>query len=105
MHPIDKQNTKFKLAEVKTTATIGRVFLDHCIQKLYENDLDPTHAAVGKLWLANMQNDVVAECLQLFGGYGYIMDYPIAHAYVDARVQTIYGGSNEVMKEIIARTL
>jgi acyl-CoA dehydrogenase len=104
-HLIDKQNTKFKLAEVKTTATIGRVFLDHCIQKLYENDLDPTHAAVGKLWLANMQNDVVAECLQLFGGYGYIMDYPIAHAYVDARVQTIYGGSNEVMKEIIARTL
>jgi acyl-CoA dehydrogenase len=102
---IDLQNTRFKLAEVKTLATIGRVFLDHCIERLARGDLDATTAAIGKLWLANSQNEVVAECLQLFGGYGYIMDYPIADAYVDARVQTIYGGSNEVMKEIIARSL
>jgi acyl-CoA dehydrogenase len=102
---IDLQNTRFKLAEVKTAATIGRVFLDHCIAELARGELDAVTAAVGKLWLANSQNAVVAECLQLFGGYGYIMEYPIADAYVDARVQTIYGGSNEVMKEIIARSL
>ncbi len=102
---IDKQNTRFKLAEVKTAVTIGRVFLDHCITSFAAGELDGTLAAVGKLWLANQQNEVVAECLQLFGGYGYIMEYPIAQAYVDARVQTIYGGSNEVMKELIARTL
>ncbi|MEM8986120.1 MAG: acyl-CoA dehydrogenase family protein [Pseudomonadota bacterium] len=102
---IELQNTRYKLAEAKTIATVGRVFIDHCIDKLYKGELDAITAAIGKLWLANMQNDVVAECLQLFGGYGYIMEYPIAHAYVDARVQTIYGGSNEVMKEIIARSL
>lgn len=102
---IDMQNTRFKLAEIKTSATIGRVFLDHCIERLAKGELDGVTAAMGKLWLANCQNDVVAECLQLFGGYGYIMDSPIADAYVDARVQTIYGGSNEVMKEIIARSL
>lgn len=102
---IEKQNTKFELAEVKTTATIGRVFLDYCIDRLYKGELDGETAAMGKLWLANSQNDVVAKCLQLFGGYGYIMEYQIAHAYVDARVQTIYGGSDEVMKEIISRTL
>lgn len=102
---IDMQNTRFKLAEVKTSATVGRIFLDHCIERLAKDELDGVTAAIGKLWLANCQNDVIAECLQLFGGYGYIMDYPIADAYVDARVQTIYGGSNEVMKEIIARSL
>lgn len=102
---IDMQNTRFKLAEVKTAATIGRVFLDHCIERLCQGDLDAVTAACGKLWLANTENSVVAECLQLFGGYGYIMDSPIAQAYLDARVQTIYGGSNEVMKEIIARSL
>ncbi len=102
---INLQNTRFKLAEVKTAATIGRVFLDHCIAELARGELDAVTAAIGKLWLANSQNAVVAECLQLFGGYGYIMEYPIADAYVDARVQTIYGGSNEVMKEIIARSL
>lgn len=102
---IEMQNTRFKLAEVKTIATIGRVFLDHCIAQLHAGDLDAVTAAIGKLWLANMQNEVVAECLQLFGGYGYIMESPIADTYVDARVQTIYGGSNEVMKEVIARSL
>ena len=102
---IDLQNTRFKLAEVKTNATIGRVFLDYCISQLANGELDAVTAAIGKLWLANRQNEAVAECLQLFGGYGYIMEYPIAEAYVDARVQTIYGGSNEVMKEIIARSL
>jgi acyl-CoA dehydrogenase len=102
---IELQNTRFKLAEAKAKVKIGRVFVDYCIDKLYRGELDGTDAAMGKLWLANTQNEVVAECLQLFGGYGYIMDYPIADAYVDARVQTIYGGSNEVMKELIARSL
>ncbi len=102
---IEMQNARFKLAEVKTLAAIGRVYLDHCIEQLRRGELDAVTAAMGKLWLANAQNDAAAECLQLFGGYGYIMESPIAHAYVDARVQTIYGGSNEVMKEIIARSL
>ncbi|MEY2756657.1 MAG: hypothetical protein RIR33_435 [Pseudomonadota bacterium] len=102
---IELQNTRFKLAEAKAAVTIGRVYVDYCIDKLYKGELDGVAAAIGKLWLANTQNEVVAECLQLFGGYGYIMDYPIADAYVDARVQTIYGGSNEVMKELIARSL
>jgi acyl-CoA dehydrogenase len=84
---IDLQNTRFKLAEVKTNATIGRVFLDYCIGELARGELDAVTAAIGKLWLANRQNEVVAECLQLFGGYGYIMEYPIADAYVDARVR------------------
>jgi acyl-CoA dehydrogenase len=102
---IELQNTRFKLAEAKALVTIGRVYVDYCIDKLYRGELDGVEAAIGKLWLANTQNEVVAECLQLFGGYGYIMDYPIADAYVDARVQTIYGGSNEIMKELIARSL
>jgi acyl-CoA dehydrogenase len=102
---LDMQNTRFKLAEAKAAATIGRVFLDHCIGRLAAGDLGAVTAAIGKLWLADTQNRVANECLQLFGGYGYIMDNPIADAFVDARVQTIYGGSNEVMKEIIARAL
>lgn len=102
---LEMQNTRFKLAEVKSIAVIGRVFLDYCIEQMRKGELDEVVAAVAKFWMANMENEVVDECLQLFGGYGYIMEYPIAHAYVDARIQTIYGGTNEIMKEIIARSL
>ena len=102
---IDMQNTRFKLAEVKTIAHVGRVFIDSCIARYMAGTLDTATASMAKWWLTDMQCQTVDECLQLFGGYGYMRDYPIAQMYADARVQRIYGGSNEIMKEIIARTL
>jgi acyl-CoA dehydrogenase len=99
------QNTRFKLAECKTEARIARVFLDHCIESLIAEKLDTTTAAMAKWWCSQKQCEIVDECLQLFGGYGYMMEYPIANMYVDSRVQKIYGGTNEIMKEMIARTL
>jgi acyl-CoA dehydrogenase len=98
----DLQNTRFKLAEAKTQAVVARVFLDWCIQKLLAGALEPDVASMAKWYLSDLQCRVIDECLQLFGGYGYVMDYPIAQMYADARVQKIYGGANEVMKEIIA---
>jgi acyl-CoA dehydrogenase len=102
---IEMQNTRFKLAEAKTIAHVGRVFIDSCIERYMAGTLDTATASMAKWWLTDMQCQVVDECLQLFGGYGYMRDYPIAQMYADARVQRIYGGSNEIMKEIIARTL
>jgi alkylation response protein AidB-like acyl-CoA dehydrogenase len=102
---IELQNTRFKLAEVKTIAHVARVFLDDCIQKHLRGELDAATASMAKWWVTQMQCDVVDECLQLHGGYGYMLEYPIAQMYADARVQKIYGGSNEIMKELIARTL
>ena len=99
------QNTRFKLAEVKTQTTIGRVFVDHCLELLLKGELDPETAAMAKLWCSDMQNEIIDECLQLHGGYGFMWEYPIARAYADARVQRIYGGTNEIMKEIISRGL
>lgn len=99
------QNTRFKLAEMQTQTRIGRVFLDHCIQQMIDGQLDAVTASMAKWWSTQMQCDTVDECLQLFGGYGYILEYPIARMYADARVQKIYGGTNEVMKELIARSL
>lgn len=99
------QNTRFKLAECKTEAQIARVFLDHCIELLIPGKLDTTTASMAKWWCTQKQCEIVDECLQLFGGYGYMMEYPIANMYVDGRVQKIYGGTNEIMKEMIARTL
>jgi acyl-CoA dehydrogenase len=101
----DMQNTRFKLAEAKTVATVGRVFIDHCIQRMVEGTLDTVTASMAKYWLTEMQCKVIDECLQLFGGYGYMMDYPIGQMYIDARVQPIYAGTNEIMKEIISRSL
>ena len=101
----EMQNTRFKLAEARTIATVGRVFIDHCIQRLIDGTMDTVTASMAKWWLTEMQCQVIDECLQLFGGYGYMLDYPIAHMYADARVQKIYGGTNEIMKEIIARSL
>ena len=102
---LEMQNTRFKLAEARTIATVGRVFIDHCVQRLIDGTMDTVTASMAKWWLTEMQCQVTDECLQLFGGYGYMLDYPIAHMYADARVQKIYGGTNEIMKEIIARSL
>jgi acyl-CoA dehydrogenase len=102
---LDFQNTQFKLAECKTEATIARVFTDDCAVKLLDGKLDPTTAAMAKWWTTQKQNEIVDTCLQFFGGYGYMMEYPIAKLYTDARIQKIYGGTNEIMKMLIARTL
>ncbi len=102
---LDFQNTQFKLAEVKTNAVVGRVFCDYCINLLLAGRLDAATASMAKLWLTDRQCEIVDECLQLFGGYGYMMEYPIARMWTDSRVQKIYGGTNEIMKVLIARSL
>jgi acyl-CoA dehydrogenase len=99
------QNTKFKLAEMATTAKIARVFLDDCIVKHLRGELDIPTASMAKWWTTQMQCDVADECLQFFGGYGYMAEYPISRMYTDSRIQKIYGGTNEIMKEIISRFL
>jgi len=102
---IAMQNTRFELAECATLARVGRVFLDDCVQRHLRGELDAATAAMAKYWLTDQQCVVVDRCLQLFGGYGYTMEYPIARLYADSRVQKIYAGANEAMKELIARTL
>jgi acyl-CoA dehydrogenase len=99
------QNTRFKLAEVKTQATVGRCFVDACVQRVIDGTMDADTAAMAKLWTTETLGRAADECLQLFGGYGYMMEYPIARLYADARVQRIYGGTSEIMKEIVARSL
>ncbi|WP_328664050.1 acyl-CoA dehydrogenase family protein [Nocardia salmonicida] len=101
----DFQNTKFVLAECETVAHAARVFIDSCIERHLAGNLDTTTAAMAKWWLTEQQCQVIDRCVQLFGGYGYMREYPIARMYEDARVQKIYGGSNEVMKDLIARAL
>lgn len=101
----DFQNTQFKLAELKTEAVVGRQFTDKCIASFMAGELDAVDAAMAKMWLSNMHCKVVDECLQLFGGWGYMWEYPIARAYADARIVKIAGGSIEVMKHIIGRQL
>jgi len=101
----EKQHVRFALTEAHTEVTIGRAFLDHCIALHLEGELDTATASMAKYWLSDMQNRVIDACLQLHGGYGYMWEYPIARAWADARVQRIYGGANEIMKEIIARKL
>ena len=99
------QNSRFKLAEMKTEIEIARVFVDRCIEELNAGDLTPETAAMAKWWTSDLQKRVVDECVQLHGGYGYMLEYPIARAYLDARVQSIYAGTNEIMKEIIGRSM
>jgi len=99
------QNTQFKLAELKTEITIGRVFYNDCVARHIAGGLDPATASMAKYWLSDLQGKVVDQCLQLFGGYGYMNEYPIARMFRDARVQRIYGGTNEIMKLLIARSL
>jgi alkylation response protein AidB-like acyl-CoA dehydrogenase len=101
----DFQNTRFRLAEVKTEIEIAQVFVDRCLAEVNEGKLDPAVAAMAKYWTTEMMGRIVDQCLQLHGGYGYMWEYPIARAFADARVHRIYGGSNEIMREIIARTI
>ncbi len=102
---IDFQNTQFKLAECKTKATVARVFVNWLIGEHLEGRLDATKASMAKYWVSDLENEIVDECLQLFGGWGYMDEYPISRMYRDSRVQRIYGGANEIMKVLIARTL
>ncbi|MBK8528727.1 MAG: acyl-CoA dehydrogenase family protein [Rubrivivax sp.] len=101
----DFQNTRFKLAEVQATVLATRAFVDACMVAHLAGELDAARAALAKSWVSEQQGRVMDECLQLFGGYGYMMEYPIAELYVDARVQRIYGGTNEIMKELASRSM
>jgi acyl-CoA dehydrogenase len=101
----EQQNTRFTLAECAALARAGRVFVDDCIARHLTGGLDVATAALAKFWLTDSQCTVIDRCLQLFGGYGYTLEYPIARMYADARVQKIYAGANEVMKELVARSL
>jgi len=99
------QNTQFVLAECKSEATIGRVFHDHCVERYLNGSLDTVTASMAKYWLTDIQGKIIDRCLQLFGGYGYMEEFPISRMYRDARVMRIYAGSNEIMKLLIARSL
>ncbi|HET6876640.1 MAG TPA: acyl-CoA dehydrogenase family protein [Jatrophihabitans sp.] len=99
------QNTKFTLAEAATTAKIGRVFVDDCVAKHIRGELDVPTASMAKYWATEQQCRIADECLQFFGGYGYMQEYPISRMFTDSRIQKIYGGTNEIMKEIISRFL
>ncbi|MFC4272143.1 acyl-CoA dehydrogenase [Sneathiella chungangensis] len=102
---IEFQNTRFKLAEQKTQVQIARVFVDKCIEELLKGNLQVATAAMAKYWCSDLENKVIDECLQLHGGYGFMWEYRVARSYADARVQRIYGGTNEIMKELISREL
>jgi alkylation response protein AidB-like acyl-CoA dehydrogenase len=103
---VDKfQNTRFKLAELQTEISVGRVFLDRCVQLHCDKKLDQATASMAKYWLTDLQFKVADECLQLHGGYGYIWEYQVARSWADSRVQRIYAGTNEIMKELIARDI
>jgi acyl-CoA dehydrogenase len=99
------QNTRFKLAEIATEVQVMRVFVDRCMELLLEKKLDTATASMAKYWSTDMEGKVLDECLQLHGGYGFMWEFPISQAYVDARVTRIYGGTNEIMKEVISRSL
>jgi acyl-CoA dehydrogenase len=99
------QNTRFKLAELATEVQVARVFVDKCIELLLHKNLDTATASMAKYWVTDLECKVMDECVQLHGGYGYMWEFPIARAYVDARVQRIYGGTNEIMKEVISRSM
>lgn len=101
----DFQNTRFKLAEARARIDMARAYLNQCISKYHQGAMTATDAAILKLMLTEMQCDIAHECLQLFGGYGYTLEYPISRFFVDARVQTIYAGTSEIMKEVIARSM
>lgn len=102
---LDFQNTKFVLAECKAEVLAGKALVDHCIQQYLDGKLDATTASILKMWGSEKQCQIIDRCLQIFGGYGYMMEYPIAQMYAAARIQKIYGGTNEIMKILIARSL
>ncbi len=99
------QNTRYKLAELQTQVQVARVFVDKCCELVNAEQLDTATASMAKYWCSDLQCQVMDECVQLFGGYGYMWEYPITRAYADARVQRIYGGTNEIMKEVISRAM
>ena len=99
------QNTRFKLAELATEVQVARVFVDRCMELLLAEKLDTATASMAKYWVSDLECRVIDECLQLHGGYGFMWEFPIARAYADARVQRIYGGTNEIMKEVISRSM
>ncbi len=101
----DFQNTRFALAEVRAQIDMGRAYFEQCVTKHRQGEMSPTDAAILKLQLSEMQCRTIDACLQLFGGYGYTREYPISRFYLDARVQTLYAGTSEIMKEVIARSL
>ena len=101
----DFQNTRFKLAEVATHVHVARVFVDRCIERLVKGELDTETAAMAKWWITDIQQKVMDECVQLFGGYGYMNEYLVCRMFADSRVQRIYGGTNEIMKELISRSI
>ncbi|MDF1821969.1 MAG: acyl-CoA dehydrogenase family protein [Alcanivoracaceae bacterium] len=99
------QNTRFKLAEMRSEIQIARTYVDKCMELVLENALTPEAACAAKYWVSDLLSKVVDECVQLHGGYGYMLEYPIARAYIDTRANRIYGGTNEIMKELISRSL
>jgi alkylation response protein AidB-like acyl-CoA dehydrogenase len=99
------QTTRFKLAELQTEAQVARVFVDRCTDLLMQGKLDTATASMAKYWVSDLQCKIIDECVQLHGGYGYMLEYPVTRAWTDARVQRIYGGTNEIMKEVIARSM
>jgi alkylation response protein AidB-like acyl-CoA dehydrogenase len=99
------QNTKFVLAELQTEVEVAQAYIDRCVEALNDGVLTPDEAAMAKWWCTELQKRAADRCVQLFGGYGYMTEYPIARAYADARVTTIYGGTTEIMKEIISRSM
>jgi alkylation response protein AidB-like acyl-CoA dehydrogenase len=99
------QNTRYTLAELQTEVQVARVFVDKCVELVAQDKLDTATASMAKYWCSDLQCKVMDECVQLFGGYGYMWEYPITRAYADARVQRIYGGTNEIMKEVISRAM
>ena len=101
----DFQNTRFKLAEVATQVHVARVFVDSCIERIVRGELDTETAAMAKWWITDIQQKVIDECVQLFGGYGYMNEYLVCRMFADSRVQRIYGGTNEIMKELISRSI
>lgn len=102
---LEFQNTQFKMAEMKTNLAVGWAFLDQCLGKVTDGSLTPEEGAMAKLWTTETGNKIVDDCLQFFGGYGYMREYPISRLFVDSRVRRIYGGSTEIMKLVIGRTI
>lgn len=99
------QNTRFKLAELRSETQIARVFVDRCIEQVLKHELSVEAACAAKYWVSDLLSKVVDECVQLHGGYGFMLEYPIARAYIDTRANRIYGGTNEIMKELISRSI
>jgi acyl-CoA dehydrogenase len=99
------QTIRFKLAEITTITRVARTFIDRCIEQVLQGKLDTETASMAKWWITDMQQKVIDECVQLFGGYGYMNEYLVCRMFTDARVQRIYGGTNEIMKELISRSI